>query len=233
MALPKIDLPLNELVLPSSGEKIKYRPFTVKEEKILLVAAETKDPYAEMMAIKQVVGNCLFDVDVSNISMIDLEYVFLKLRASSVSNMTEFMITDPDTKEQVKLDFDVETMEVIHDPEHSKEIQINDDLVLFLNYPSIDDFAGILEMSPNDPLLNYTIMVACLDKIATEDEVISFKEHSEQEIADFMDNMSGDVIKKITRFFETMPKLKQELKYTNSNGDDKTFVVEGIRTFFT
>jgi hypothetical protein len=233
MALPKIDLPLNELALPSSGEKIKYRPFTVKEEKILLVAAETKDPYAEMMAIKQVVGNCLFDVDVSKISMIDLEYVFLKLRASSVSNMTEFMITDPDTKEQVKLDFDVETMEVVHDPEHSKEIQINDDLVLFLNYPSIDDFAGILEMSPNDPLLNYTIMVACLDKIATEDEVISFKEHSEQEIADFMDNMSGDVIKKITSFFETMPKLKQELKYTNSNGDDKTFVVEGIRTFFT
>jgi len=233
MALPKIDLPLNELVLPSTGGKVKYRPFTVKEEKVLLVAAETKDPYAEMMAIKQVVNNCLFDIDISEIAMIDLEYVFLKLRSSSVSNTTEFVITDPDTKEQITLDFDIETMETIHHPDHSKEVQINDELTLFLQYPSIDDFASILDMDPNDPLLNYRIMVACLDKIATEDEVHYFKDHSEQEIADFMDNMSGDVIKKVTKFFETMPKLRQELKYTNSKGDEKTFVVEGMRTFFT
>jgi len=233
MALPKIDLPLNELVLPSTGGKVKYRPFTVKEEKVLLVAAETKDPYAEMMAIKQVVNNCLFDIDISEIAMIDLEYVFLKLRASSISNTTEFVITDPDTKEQVTLDFDIETMETIHHPDHSKEVQINDELTLFLQYPSIDDFASILDMDPKDPLLNYRIMVACLDKIATEDEVHYFKDYSEQEIADFMDNMSGEVIKKVTKFFETMPKLRQELKYTNSKGDEKTFVVEGMRTFFT
>ena len=233
MALPKIDLPLNELVLPSTGGKVKYRPFTVKEEKILLVAAETKDPHAEMMAIKQVVNNCLFDIYINEIAMIDLEYVFLKLRSSSISNTTEFMITDPDTQEQVRLDFDVDSMEVTRNPDHKKEIQINDDLVLYLKYPSIDEFAGILDMDSNDPLMNYRILIACLDKLATEDEVHNFKDHTPEEIAQFMDGMSGDVIKKVTTFFETMPKLKQELKYTNSNGDEKTFVVEGMRTFFT
>lgn len=233
MSLPKIDLPINEMELPSTGKKVRYRPFTVKEEKLLLVAAETKDPAAELLAVKQVVNNCLLDADINEISMLDLELIFLRIRANSISNVTEFMLVDPDTKEQVKVDFDINELEIIRDPDHSEEIQINDDLVLYLKHPTIDDFTKIVGMNPNDPLVNYTIMVSCLKSIATSDEVHDFKDYSEQEIADFMDNMSADIIRKITRFFETMPKLRKELKYTNSNGDDKTFVIEGMRSFFT
>lgn len=233
MALPKIDLPLRELTLLSTGEKVKYRPFTVKEEKILLVAAEAKDPVAEMVAIKQVVNNCLFDIEIDDLSMVDLEYIFLKLRSNSVDNLAQFTVLDPDTEERVELDFDIDAIEIIHNEEHTNEIQVNDEVVLYLKYPNIDNFTQIVGMNPEDPLINYFIMVSCLDRLATEDEVFDFKDYNEKEIADFMDNMSGDTVNKISKFFETMPKMRQELKYTNSNGDEKTFVVEGMRSFFT
>jgi hypothetical protein len=233
MALPKIDLPLNTITLPSDDSKVLYRPFTVKEEKILLVAAESRDPLVEMVAIKQVVNNCLFDKPIEEISMLDLEYIFLKLRSTAVNNTAEFTITDPDTNETIPLTFDIEDMEIKRDPTHSKEIRINDDLVLYLKYPNIDDFTKIVGMEPTDPLVNYVIMVACLDTLATEDEVFKFNDYSDEEIGDFMDNLTGDTIKRISAFFETMPKLRQEIKYTNSNDEEKTFVVEGMRSFFT
>lgn len=233
MALPKIDLPLNKLTLPSDGSQVLYRPFTVKEEKILLVAAEARDPMVEMVAIKQVVNNCLYDKPIEEISMLDLEYIFLKLRSSAVNNSAAFTITDPDTNESIPLEMDLENMEILRDPSHSKEVRINDDLVLFLKYPNIDDFTKIIDMDAADPLVNYVIMVSCLDTLATEDEVHNFDEYSEEDIAEFMDNMSGDVIKKISNFFDTMPRLRQEIKYTNSNDEEKTFVVEGMRSFFT
>lgn len=233
MALPKIDLPLNELTLPSNQQKVMYRPFTVKEEKILLVAAEAQDALVEMTAIKQVVNNCLFDVAIEDISMLDLEFVFLKLRATSVNNTAKFNINDPDTGESIPVEFDLDTIEILRDPEHTKEVKVNDDLVLYLKYPNINDFMKIIGMEATDPLVNYVIMVSCLDTLATEDEVHSFSDYDEAEIAAFMDNMSGDIVKKISKFFETMPKLKQELQYTNSNGDEKTFVIEGMRSFFT
>ena len=232
MALPKIDLPLNTITLPSDDSKVLYRPFTVKEEKILLVAAESKDPMVEMVAIKQVVNNCLIDKPIEEISMLDLEYIFLKLRASAVNNTAAFTITDPDTNESIPLEMDLENMEILRDPNHSKEVRINDDLVLFLKYPNIDDFTKIIDMEATDPLVNYVIMVSCLDTLATEDEVHNFADYTPEDIADFMDNLTGDIIKKISNFFDTMPKLRQELKYTNSNEDEKVFVIEGMRSFF-
>ena len=111
-------------------------------------------------------------------------------------------------------------------------ISILDDLVLFLKYPNIDDFTKIIDMEATDPLVNYVIMVSCLDTLATEDEVHNFADYTPEDIADFMDNLTGDIIKKISNFFDTMPKLRQELKYTNSNEDEKVFVIEGMRSFF-
>jgi hypothetical protein len=232
MALPKIDLPLNKITLPSDDSEVLYRPFTVKEEKILLVAAESKDPMVEMVAIKQVVNNCLIDKPIEEISMLDLEYIFLKLRSSAVNNTAAFTITDPDTDESIPLEMDLENMEILRDPNHSKEVRINDDLVLFLKYPNIDDFTKIIDMDAADPLVNYVIMVSCLDTLATEDEVHNFADYTPEDIADFMDNLTGDIIKKISTFFDTMPKLRQEIKYTNSNDDEKVFVIEGMRSFF-
>ncbi len=232
MALPKIDLPIFETVLPSTKEKIKYRAYTVKEEKILLVAQESKDPSQEVMAMKQVVNNCLIDKDVTELSMFDLEYIHLILRSKSVDNNVNFAITDPDTEEKVEVTMDLDNIILTEKEGHKKEIQINDDYMLILKYPNVDAFVKIVEMSPEDPLVSYFIMINCLDKLASEDEIHYFKDHTEEEIDSFMEGLSGDVIGKIQKFFETMPRLRHEMKYTNKNGDEKTFVIEGMRSFF-
>lgn len=232
MGLPKIDLPILELELPSTGRKVKYRPFTVKEEKILLVAQESQDAEQEVLAAKQIVNNCLIDEDVSNLSMFDLEYVLLVLRARSVDNSVSFAIRDPDTDETIPLELNLDDVKITRNEEHTSEIAVNEDFTLFLKYPSIDEFIRIIKMDPKDPLVSYYIMVCCLDKIASEDEVYEFKDYSEEQIDEFMEGMSGDVIKGIKKFFDTMPKLRHELQYVNSEGKEKTFVIEGMRSFF-
>lgn len=232
MGLPKIDLPIFEGVLPSSGETFKYRQYTVKEEKILLVAQESKETGAEILAMKQVVNNCLLDREIEDLAMFDLEYVHLVLRSKSVDNTMNFSVTDPDTEEKIELELDVENVKISSTEGHTKEIKINDDFVLFLKYPTIDAFVKITQMDSKDPLVNYFVMISCLDKIASEDEVYNFKDYTEEEIDDFMNNLNSQVIAQIQQFFETMPRLRHELKYVNKNGDKKTFVIEGLRTFF-
>jgi len=232
MALPKIDLPITEVILPSSKAKVKLRSFTVKEEKILLVAGEANDAMTELMAIKQVINNCLVDSDVDNMAMIDLEYVFLKLRASSVDNLTKFTVKDPDTDERVELEMNLDEVECVSDERHTNEVRINEEYVLYLKHPTIDEFAHIITMDPKDALTNYFIMISCLDTLASDDEVHNFNDYNNEEIDEFMDNLDGGSIKQIQTFFETLPKLRHEMKYTNSEGKEQTFVVEGVRSFF-
>lgn len=233
MALPKIDLPIFEAELPSTGELIKYRPFTVKEEKILLVAQESEEAMQQIIAIKQVVNNCLIDKDASELPMFDMEYIILLLRARSVNNTVKFNIMDPDTEENIELELDIDKVKVTKEENHINKVMINDDYALILKYPSIDEFIKITQFDTNDPLASYVIMVSCLDKVVSEDEVHDFKDYTAKEIDDFMENISADVVKGIQKFFETMPKLRHEMKYTNKNEDEKTFVVEGIRSFFS
>jgi hypothetical protein len=233
MALPKIDLPIFELELPSTGEKIKYRPFTVKEEKILLVAQEAEEVAQEVLAVRQIVNNCLIDIDIGTLAMFDLEYVMLVLRSRSVDNNIEFTIKDPDTDETVKLNLDVEKVQVTRYPEHSNEIRLNEEWVLYLKYPTIDEYVKMADLDPSDPLANYYMMVSCMDKIASEDEVHNFAEYKTEEVDAFVENFAGQVVKGISLFFETVPKLRHEIKYTNEKGDDKTFVIEGMKTFFS
>jgi len=230
--LPKIDLPLFELVLPSTGKKIKYRPFTVKEEKILLVAQESNEPEQTILSIKQVINNCLIDIDVEKLAMFDLEYVILVLRSKSVDNNIKFAIKDPDTNESVELEIDLNDVKVTKDEEHSNKVKINEDYTLFLRYPTIQEFIKIAGADPKDSLTSYFIMISCLDKIASESEVYKFSDYTDEEIDDFMENLQGDIIKKIQKFFETMPKLRHEMKYKNSEGKEQTFVIEGMRSFF-
>lgn len=232
MALPKIDLPVAELTLPSTGEKVKYRPFTVKEEKILLVAQESNDPGAEILSLKQVINNCLIDKDVSELAMFDLEYILLLLRARSVDNSIKFAIKDPDTEESVDLELDIDKVQFTRTEGHTNEIRINETYSLFLKYPTIDEFIKIAELDPEDPLVNYFIVTSCLDYVASEDELHKFADYSNEDIDSFMDDLNGDVIKGIQKFFDTMPKLRHEIKYKNKLGDEKTFVIEGMRSFF-
>ncbi|MBT4995140.1 MAG: baseplate protein [Hellea sp.] len=233
MTLPKIDLPIYEMELPSTGETVKYRPFTVKEEKILLVAQASKDSTQEMVASKQIVNNCLIDYDVMKLAMFDLELILLTLRSKSVDNLIEMQITDPDTDETVDISIDLMDTEVIKNDKHSNQVKINDDYTLILKYPSIDEYIRITEMDEDDPLVSYQIMVSCLDKVASEDEVYEFKKYSQKEIDQFMEDVTTPVVDGIRLFFETMPKIRHTKTYKNKNGDTKNFVIEGMRSFFT
>lgn len=234
MALPKIDLPLFEMTLPTSQKTVKYRQYTVKEEKILLVANESRDAMQEVLALKQVVNNCLVDVDVEELPMMDIEYAYLMLRSKSVDNSLDFNIKDPDTDETVTLSLDIEEIQlnIGEDFLESSKIKLNDDYTLFLKLPNIDNFIKIIEMDPTDPLVNYFILVSCLDKVASDDEIHEFKNYSQNEIDAFMETLTNTVISQIQKFFENMPRLRHELKYVNSNGKEQTFVIEGMRTFF-
>ena len=230
--LPKIDLPLFELVLPSTGKKIKYRPFTVKEEKILLVAQESDDVEQTILGIKQIINNCLVDINVEKLAMFDLEYILLMLRSKSVDNNIRFGVTDPDTNESIELEIDLNEVKITKDKEHTNKVKINEDYSLFLRYPTIQEFIKIAGSDSKDPLTSYFIMVSCLDKIASESEVFKFSDYTDQEIDEFMEGLQGDVIKRIQKFFETMPKLRHEMKYKNKDGKEQTFVIEGMRSFF-
>jgi hypothetical protein len=232
MPLPKIDIPIFEMELPSTKKKLKYRPFTVKEEKILLVAQESDDSEQEILAARQVVSNCIIDEDVSKFAMFDLEYVLLVLRSRSVDNTITFQIKDPETEETVQLVIDADNVKFMEDESHTNKIALDETYTLFLKYPTIDEFATIIKMDDSDPLVNYFVMISCLDYIASEDEVHYFKDYENTDIDAFMDNLDGGVIKKIQSFFETMPKLRHEMKYKNKEGQEKTFVIEGMRSFF-
>jgi len=232
MALPTIDRPIFQIVLPSTGEKINATAFTVREEKILLIAQESNDATQEIVAVKQIVNNCLVDKDVGDLAMFDLEYVLLVLRARSVNNEINFSIKDPETEEDVELTLDIENVTITKDANHTNEVKVNEDFILYLKYPTIDQYIKIVAMEDKDPLINYQLMVSCLDKIASEDEVHKFVNYTDVEINAFVENFSGSTVKGIQDFFETMPKLRHEMHYTNSKGDKKTFVVEGLRSFF-
>lgn len=232
MALPKIDLPLYQCELPSTGKKIKYRPFTVKEEKILLTAQESKDTTQIILAIKQILNNCLQEVDVSTLSVFDIEYMLIQLRSRSVDNMTEFEVTDPETEEKVKLELNLSDVKIRRDENHTNKIKISDEYTLFLRYPTIDQFETMLEKEEQSAEDSYNVMLSCLDKLASKDDVYKFNDFPKKEVDEFVESLQGDTIKSIKTFFDTMPRVRHEIPYTNSKGSKKTFVLEGTQTFF-
>ena len=232
MPLPKIDMPIYEEKLPSNGKKIKYRPFTVKEEKILLTAQESEDPAQIITSVKQIVNNCLIDYDIDDLALFDLEYVLISIRAKSISNKIKFKVEDPDTNEEVELELDLDHVKIEKDKEHSNKIQITDAYTLFLKYPSIDDFFEMINDEKPSTEKNFELMISCMDKLASEEEVHNFKDFTKKEIDDFVDSLHTDVVKKLRQFFDTIPKLRHEIQYKNKNGEDKTFVIQGTQTFF-
>ena len=236
MALPKIDLPLFELEVPSTGKKVKYRPFTVKEEKILLIAQESNDIDQVVNSVKQILTNCMIGGDVDQLAIFDLEYIMMHIRAKSVSNAVKFSVTDPDTNERIDLEFDINNISVKRDPEHNRLIQIDDVNVLVMRYPTFDQLKRLKNFANETPDKQAEtlaqIMFDCVDSLQSNDEVYKLSDFSEKEVIDFFDSLPASAIKKIETFFETMPVLKHEVKYVNKNGDKKTFVVEGMESFF-
>jgi len=231
MALPKISLPLSNIEIPSTGFKTTFRPFTVKDEKILLIAKESKDIDQIILSIKQVLQNCITDIDADELSTFDVEYLMLKVRSSSVSEMIEFTITDPDTNEDVDLKLNLNDVKIIKDEKHTNKIMLEQNYQVIMKYPSFDQMKAIIENGESETAL-LVALSKCIDKIIVDDSVYDLGEASEEDIAEFFDGLTKSHIEKIQEFFETMPKLQHAIKYVNSNGDDKVFVIEGTQSFF-
>jgi hypothetical protein len=237
MALPKIDQPLFDIIIPSTKKKVRYRPFTVKEEKILLIAQESKDQNQILLAIKQIITNCVEKVDVDKLAIFDLEYLILNIRAKSVNNEIDFGFMDPDSEERIDVSIDVNDIEVQFDPDHESKIELNEQYYIMMRYPTLKEVTDLSESEDgaNETEKMFNTMISCIDTLVdqTTDEVYKLEEFTSEEVTDFVDGFTSTVVEKLQKFFTTMPKLSHSINYKDKEGKDKVFVVEGMDSFFT
>ena len=233
MGLPKIDLPLFETKLISTGrKKIKYRPFTVKEEKILLVAQESDDIDQVLLGIKQIINNCCASVDPDELPMFDIEYLLMQIRGKSVNNIIEFQITDPETDKPVMLELDIDEIKIVKPKGHNREIAITEDTRLIMKYPKLDQVSIFVDTERDETENIFDVMLSCIDSVVEGDTVYTLDDFSREEVVEFVESFSTQTVEDIKKFFETMPVLKCEKEYVNANGDTKKVVLEGVETFF-
>jgi hypothetical protein len=233
MGLPKIKLPIFETKLISTGrKKIKYRPFTVKEEKILLIAQESDDLDQVLTAIKQIITNCCDDVVAEDLPMFDLEYLLMQIRGKSVNNVIEFRITDPDTNKPATIELDIDEIKLVKPKGHDKEISITEDARIIMRYPKIDQVKALLNDSQQETDNIFDVMVSCIDTVVEGDTVYDLDDFSKEEVTEFIESFQTETVNAIKKFFDTMPVLRCEKKYINANGEEKKIVLEGTETFF-
>jgi hypothetical protein len=238
MSLPKIVAPQYELELPSTGETIQYRPFLVKEEKLLVLALESEDTKQITTAIKNVIKNCIYTkgIKVESLPTFDIEYLFLNIRGKSVGEELEVNIICPDddaTNVPVKINID--DIKVQFNEEHTKQIKVDQSIMMEMKYPSLDqfiknnfDFTGGNAMDQS-----FDLIASCVDKIYTEEEVWASSDVTKKELIDFLEQMNSSQFKKIENFFETMPKLSHKVKITNPKTEvESEVVIEGLASFF-
>ena len=238
MPLPKIATPTYELELPSTKQTIKYRPFLVKEEKLLVLALESEDTKQITTAIKAVLKGCILSkgVKVESLPTFDIEYLFLNIRGKSVGEEVEVNVIAPDDGEtSIPVMVHLDDIEVIEDEEHSKQIKLNDDLMMEMKYPSLGEFIKTNFDITDDGTMeqSFQLIATCIDKIYSEDEVWSTADCTKKEVNDFLEQMNSSQFKEIEKFFETMPKLSHELDVINpKTGVKSTVVLEGLSSFF-
>lgn len=232
MSLPKIQNPIFELKIPSRG-KIHFRPFLVKEEKILLIAKESSDGIDVTRAIKQVINNCVQeeDFDVDDIPLFEMEYIFIKLRAKSINNIIEAQVVDSTDKKTYDIEVNLDDIELKKTKGHTNKIKIKEGYLIEMKYPS-PKLTEVL--SPNDSAIeaNYKMIKESIEFIFKGDEVFPWKEATEEEQAEFIDNLSHESFEKILNFFITMPKIEHEITYTNSKGEEKRVLFKDLSDFF-
>jgi hypothetical protein len=233
MSLPKIDKPIFEVTVPSLKRAVKFRPFTVKEEKILLVAQQESSEKSIVLAIKQVINNCCqedkFDVD--NMATFDLEYVFLKLRARSISNVIEVSYRDNEDDKVYNFSIDLDEVQMLQNDDVSNVIAITDDMGIKMKYPSVT----IIDDAPTDAsasiVVEYLIR-KCIDSIYDGENVYLADEYDETELLEWIDGLDVATFNKIRAFFDTLPQMFYKLEYTNSLGNVKTIELTTLSDFF-
>ena len=238
MPLPKIATPTYELELPSTGQSIKYRPFLVKEEKVLVIALESEDNKQITTAIKAVLKSCILTkgVKVESLPTFDIEYLFLNIRGKSVGEELEVNVICPDDGETtVPVIINLDDIEVQKDENHSNKIKIDDSIMMELKYPSLDQFIkNNFDFNDKNAMdQSFELIASCIDKVYTEDEVWATADCTKKEVKEFLESMNSQQFKEIEAFFETMPKLSHTIKVTNPKTKVKSDVVlEGLASFF-
>jgi hypothetical protein len=235
MALPKLNVPKYKTTLPSTGKVVNYRPFLVKEEKLLLIATETGNQSDLVRAIKEILSNCTDLKDVNSLSTFDLEFLFLKIRTKSVGENVEVTVTCPDDGEtEVAVSIPLDEINVVKDKKHKTELKLSDDIIITMGYPSVETFVTMnfeTEQSQVDQL--FEMAASCIETIADANQVYECKDATKKELLEFFDQLSTKQFVMIQEFFETMPKLSHKLKVTNPNtGVESEVVLEGLASFF-
>ena len=240
MPLPKINTPTYELAIPSTGKKIRYRPFLVKEEKILIMALESEDIKQITDAIVEILSECILTkgVKVLELATFDIEFIFLNVRAKSVGEMIDVNVTCPDDgKTQVQMEIDIDAIKVQKDKKHSSLVKIDEKLSMKMKYPSIQQFVqnnfDIKDTGP-DVDQSLTMITTCIEQIYTEEESWSAADSTKDELKEFVEQMNTKQFKEIEGFFTTMPKLSHTVKVKNPKTKvESEVVLEGLASFFS
>jgi len=238
MPLPKIVTPSYELELPSTGETIQYRPFLVKEEKLLVIALESEETKQITTAIKTVIKNCILtkNIKVESLPTFDIEYLFLNIRGKSVGEELEVNIICPDDGEtQVPVKINLDDIQVQKNENHTNKIKVDSAIMMEMKYPSLDQFIkSNFDFNDKNAMdQSFELIGSCIDKIYTEDEVWSASDVTKKELSDFLESMNSSQFKEIEKFFETMPRLSHTIKVKNPVTEiESDVVLEGLASFF-
>ena len=236
MPLPTIVTPSYELTLPSNGKKVKYRPFLVKEEKILILAIESGDPKDITRAIKDVLKNCISTrgIKVDELPTFDIEYLFLNIRAKSVGESVELIVRCPDDGvTEVNATVYIDEIKVKKDKDHTTDIKIDDTYTMRMKYPSLEQFVNENFSFSADVDSTFEIVASCIDVVFSEDEAWEAKECTKKELVAFVEQFNSSQFKEVEKFFDTMPKLSHTITVTNPNtGVENEVTLEGLSSFF-
>ena len=240
MPLPKINTPTYELVLPSNGKKIKYRPFLVREEKILIMAMESEDMKQITNAIVQILSDCILskEVKVESLSTFDIEYLFLNVRGKSVGETVEVNITCPDDGDtQVEMVIDIDSIKVQKTKGHKNIIKLDDNLSMKLRYPSLEQFVeNNFEVAETQSSVGQSLsmITSCIEMVYNNDESWEATDCTKEELEEFIEQLNTKQFKEIENFFTTMPKLSDTIMVKNPNtGVESEVVLEGLASFFS
>ena len=242
MPLPKINTPTYELTLPSNKKKVKYRPFLVREEKILVLALESEDQKQITDAIIQIIGDCLItkNIDVTKLPTFDIEYLFLNVRSKSVGETVEVNVTCPDDgKTKVETSINIDDIKVVNDKNHKLIVQLDDKYSMKLKYPTLDQFIENnfdFEMAEAKESVSaaMSMLSTCIDMIYDDQESWDASESTKEELDAFIDQLNTKQFQEVEQFFKTMPKLSHTLKFKNPQTDvESEVVLEGLASFFS
>ena len=234
MALPKLDTPTYELELPSTGEKIKYRPFLVKEQKNLMLASESEDEIEIQNALANIISECTFgEIDPYVVPLFDVEFMFLRIRGKSVGEKIELNVLCPDdNKTRTDITINLEDIDVHMEATHNNEISVTDNITIFMRYPTLKDMTNVSADS-GDVATVFNLIKRCISEIHDEKTIHNRIDISEKEMEEFIDNLPSAIFENLGEFFNSMPKVQHPVKVTNPKTKKKgEIIIEGIQSFF-